>query len=164
MPFFHRKNLWRSVPRRLAGALALVSYCLAGIGLPLPAAKAKDRDQPISAASSQGSSCCANAETGAHQCCCCGSSTGAPNSCCAGHAKDSQSQPAIPASGLIHVSEAKCPCLPALWIVMGEICPPPSLLAWSPYLLPIGRVSSYDTSTQPILFAPLDPPPRLFSV
>jgi len=165
-------TLLRRARRRIAAGLALIAYCLAASGLHLPAAAAKDHDEPVSAASPKGPSCCPGAETGAHNCCCCGSSTASPKCCCGGHAnssastpaKDSQTQSTMPPPSLLYVSPAKCQCLPTLWIVMGEVCPPPPLLAWLPYLLPTGWVSSAVTSTHARPLAPLDPPPRPFSV
>jgi len=61
-------ELRRPLARRLLGSVALASYLLATVGIPLPTLRVKDRTHPFPC---QDHACgCANAEDCFHHCCC----------------------------------------------------------------------------------------------
>jgi hypothetical protein len=102
----------------------------------------------------------------------CTSCTAAPKPCCKGHATPAacppisppRPQPSTDTPWTLRVSAATCQCTTTQWITTGEVCPPPPLLVWVPYLLPTGRVSPPDTTTRLVPLSPPEPPPRFLGV
>jgi hypothetical protein len=185
MPTSRQRTLWQPLRRRLFGAVALVAYFAAAIGVPLPVFALHDLGQP---GSQKGPCGCPVGEQVSGHCCCsgpdeqspwttiaatdqaegtsCTSCAKAPKACCSSHAnaapqtQPSQSKPSSGKSWVLRVSAATCQCTSTVWITMGEVCPPPPLLVWVPYLLATDRVSSPDTTMGPVTLSPPDPPPR----
>ena len=188
MPAPRTRTVWRHRRRSLFAALALVAYFAAGTGWPLPTAAGVSQGQ--TSTDQKGPCGCPIGEHLSGQCCCrsadgpspwatpatepaeppgCSACTPAPKPCCSSHAQAaplpkvqaSRPTPRAPGRGLARVSAATCRCTATLWVATGEVCPPPPLLGWLPYLTPDGRVSSANISIRAATPAPPDPPPRI---
>jgi hypothetical protein len=190
MTLVGRRNLWRLLAGKLFAGLALFSYALNGIGLPLPATHVKDHSVPFPC---QDHSCgCGSAEQCWRHCCCftvqerwawaqthdveppayaeqlCGEEThpdhGSQVRCCHDHrnhaVSKSQSASGILPRWILSFSVLQCRGLATLWISSGAVAPPPPVTTWSPCLLPSGWVWSPDISPITEVVCPLDPPPR----
>jgi len=183
-----QKKLWRRLSGKLGAELALLSFIVTGIGIPLPAANLKDHSIPFPC---QGHACgCPSAEQCWRHCCCFSAAerwawarehhveppayaeraTGdddkdhATSVCCHDHQtsepKDSQnnSQPSV--RWVLSFSALHCGGPATSWLGSGALAPPPPVTCWSPMALPVGWLSLRDFSPSFLAIAPLDPPPR----
>jgi hypothetical protein len=172
----------RLQPGKLVVGLALVSFFVSTMGMPLPATRFKDTFP------CQDHACgCGSAEQCWQHCCCftvqerwawardhaiappsyaellpsqeASPENGTPVRCCHHHGFHR------PASGfqgtkVFGFSALHCQGLATLWSGAALAVPPPPVSPWRPSLLPIGWVYRADFSPQAISISLLDPPPR----
>jgi hypothetical protein len=186
MPVSRQTTSWRPLRYRLLAAVALVSYFVAATGLPLSTVAANDSGPP--SASPKGPCGCPIGEQVSGHCCCCGTAgrslratapateqadgqgstsfTAAQKPCCTSHVNTpsptQRSQPKPHDKPWApRVGAATCQCTTTLWVMTGEVCPPPPQMVWLPCLVSIGKVSIANTSTHPAAHSPSVPPPRV---
>jgi hypothetical protein len=182
-----QKKLWRRLAAKLWAGLALLSFAVTGIGIPLPVTDIKDHGIPFPC---QGHVCgCPSAEQCWRHCCCFTAAERwawakahyveppdyaerpadhddheSPASCCHHHLShgpndvEAKSQSSV--RWVLGLSALHCGGPTTSWLSSGALAPPPPPASWSPLRLPIGWVSLADSSCPSVVMGPLDPPPR----
>jgi len=183
-----RGKLWWHRAGKVSVGLALLSFCVSGIGFPLPATPIMDPSIPFPC---QDHACgCRSAEQCWRHCCCftvaerwdwakahhieppayaerpISDDEGHERSACACHTRrsqghdDSQTKPSSSVRWVLGFSALQCGGLSTSWLNFGAVAPPPPVMSWYPGLLPIGWVSFTNYSPFKVAVDPLDPPPR----
>ena len=184
-----QKKLWRRLAGKLRVGLALLSFTVTGIGIPLPVASVKDQSVPFPC---QDHACgCPSAEQCWRHCCCFSvaerwawakahdveppayaerpadhdKNQESLASCChnhrshAPHDAEGKSQSSV-VRWVLGLSALHCGGPTTSWLSSGALAPPPPPTSWSPSRLPIGWVSLADSFPPSVATDPLDPPPR----
>ena len=188
MALTSQKKLWRRLAGRLWAGLALVSFIVTGIGIPLPAADVKDHSVPFPC---QDHACgCPSAEQCWRHCCCFSAAERwawakahhveppayaeqpadhdknheSLASCCHNHQPDMASDAGAKSQSSVRwvlgLSALHCGGPTTSWLSSGALAPPPPVASWSPIWLPMGWVALADSFLVEIVLCPLDPPPR----
>lgn len=183
-----RKKRGRLRIGKLWAGLALLSYSLTGLGIPLPATNIKDHSIHFPC---EDHACgCQSAEQCWQHCCCFsaeerwawarshhveppayaerphGEQTvhAHPTLCCHDHqshpTKVAQAKPHPSVRWVLGLSALQCSGLTTSWISLGALAPPPPVIRWSPCLLPAGWVLPAELFPFTLAICPLDPPPR----
>jgi hypothetical protein len=182
------KRSWSRPAGKIGAGLALLTFTMTSIGIPSPPASVKDRSMPFPC--QDHACGCASAEQCWRHCCCFtprerwawaqahhveppayaengdnrDDDHGNPASCCHTHVAHisqdgkSNSQPSV--RWVLGLSAAHCGGPGTSWISSGEIAPPPPPVSCSPISLPIGWVTSVESSLLSVSVRPLEPPPR----
>lgn len=182
-----QKKLWWRLARKSLAALALLSFSIFGIGIPMPVGDVKENRVPFIC---QAHACgCASAEQCWRHCCCFTATerwawakahdveppayaerptpheTEHAHSVCCDHAHQPSStdehlaNSQRPVRWVVGLAALRCHGLTGSWISGAAVVPPP-VMSWSPELPVVGWVSFHDLSLLSLAVCPLDPPPR----
>jgi len=188
MALTSQNKLWRRLADKLPAGLALLSFTVTGIGIPLPAANVKDHSVPFPC---QDHACgCPSAEQCWRHCCCFSAAERwawakahhveppayaeqpadhdknheSLASCCHNHQPDMASDAGAKSQSSVRwvlgLSALHCGGPTTSWLSSGALAPPPPVASWSPIWLPMGWVALADSFLVEIVLCPLDPPPR----
>jgi hypothetical protein len=166
-----RKHFWRSTPRRLGAAAALLAYLVTAFGMPLLVF-------PSSSGKIDGSFPCQNRPCGCqvvggccHGCCCSHPQqpAGAEQDCCA--ADHGPSRPAESPPGDANekgaawrwvrgISALRCQGYSTSWVTSGAVALVAPPLAWTPCVAVVDSLPAQEEMALVLSTAPPTPPPR----